>query len=230
MSDETSTDLVQYEEQLKRELAGLKDQVEGPSSNMISCDGKMFKLPDGTKHPGPLIGVVLDFIAINQWWANAFNKNAYTPSDCVAINRILKNLAPDASSPKKQAEACDGCPRNAWNTGANGTGKACKNQRRLIVVPKNFFELPKVQPMTLHVSPTGIKHWDAYVRELAKDLGALPVQVVTEITFDPSVNYPSLMFALEGKHGHLAAAMGLRTKSQELLVKIPDMNKPAVAA
>lgn len=228
MSDETETNaLVAYEEQLKRELAGLKDQVEGPSSNMISTKGKVFTLPDGKASAGPLLCVVLDFIALNQWYSGVYNPNARSPADCLAINRIIKDLAPDASSPKPQSASCEGCPRNAWGTGVNGNGKACKNQRRLVIVPANFFENPKIEPMTIHVSPTGIKHWDKYVRELASDMGAMPVQVITEISFDPAQSYPSLLFSLEGKHGHLGAAMGLRAKYQEMLMKVPDLKRVA---
>lgn len=232
-----NTDLVQYEEQLKRELAQLKDNVEAPSSNRISTKGKVFTLPDGRKSPGPLVAIVLDFIGINQWWQGVYNANVRAPADCFAIDRVLKNLAPPvqvAGQPKivvpskPQAARCEICPKNQWGTGVNGTGKACKNQRRLLIVAPDFDD--KTQPMTLQVSPTGIKHWDKYVRDVASDHGAMPVQMITSISFDPNQSYPTLLFDLfeeQPKHGKLGLAMHLRAKYAEMLYKAPEAKQDA---
>lgn len=229
-----NTDLTQYEEQLRRELAGLRNNVEAPSSNRISTKGKVFTLPGGKSSPGPLVAIVMDFIAINQYWSGVYNANVRSPADCQAINRVLKELRPDpALSPKLQHATCDGCPKNAWGTGATGKGKACKNQRKLLLIAPDFTE--KTEPMTLIVSPTGVKHWDKFVRDLASDHGAMPVQMVTEISFDPNQSYPTLLFKLNEerngepvspKHGKLALAMHLRAKYQELL-QAPETQQEA---
>lgn len=229
-----NTDLVQYEEQLRRELAGLRDQVTAPSSNRITTKGKVFKLPNGQTSPGPLIAIVLDFIAVNQYWAGVYNENQRSPADCQAVNRILKDLRPDpALSPKLQHATCDGCPHDKWGTGPRNVGKACKNQRKLLIVAPDF--TAKTEPMTIMVSPTGIKHWDKYVRDLAAD-GVMPVQMVTEISFDPSKSYPTLLFKLNEerngqpvspKHGQLANAMYLRQKYQEMLVAVESQAEAA---
>lgn len=230
MSDKETNALVQYEEQLKRELAGLRDNVETPSSNRISTKGKLFTMPGGRSDPGPMLAIVLDFIALNQYWSTPYNANTRVPADCQAINRVIKELSPDpALSPKLQHANCKDCPRNQWNTGPNGKGKACKNERKLLLVAPDFNE--KSEPMTLIVSPTGTKHWDKYLRDLASDHGVLPVQVITQIRFDPNQSYPTLLFDLPQdpamqKHGKLALAMHMRGKYQEMLQK----NDPAQEA
>lgn len=233
MSEQEKNALVQYEEQLKRELAGLRNNVEAPSSNRISTKGKLFTLPGGQSSPGPMRVIVLDFIALNQYWSGVYNANVRTPADCQAINKVIKDLAPDpALSPKKQAERCELCAKNKWGTGVRGTGKACKNERKLLIIPPDFTD--KTQPMTLIISPTGIKHWDGYVRDLASDHGALPVQMITDISFDPNQTYPTLLFSLpedvSPKHGRLGEAMHLRAKYAEMLAKIPDPKSEAEAA
>lgn len=219
MSENTS--LVQYEEQLKRELAQLRNNVEAPGSNRISTKGKVFTLPGGKSSPGPLRVIVLDFIGLNQYWSGPYNANQRAPADCQALNRVLKELAPDpALSPKLQHKTCEGCPKNQWNTGANGKGKACKNERKLLIMAPDF--TAQTEPMTIIVSPTGIKHWDKYVRDLASDHGVMPVQVITDISFEPNASYPTLLFELQNKHGRLAEAMHMRGKYQEMLARAPE--------
>lgn len=241
MSEENA--LVQYEEQLKRELAGLRDNVEAPSSNRISTKGKIFKLPDGRTHPGPLLAVVLDFIGINQYWKGVYNPNVRAPADCYAINKVLKDLAPpvrDPQNPKAafvanpQAVRCEICPQNKWGTGVNGKGKACKNQRRMIIVAPDFDE--KSQPMTLQIPPTATTHWDKFVLDVASDGQMMPIQVITEISFDPNKDYPTLLFklheelngvAVSPKHGKLGLAMHLRARYADMLIKTPEAKQDA---
>lgn len=221
-----STAVVNYQEQLRRELAQLSETVEAPSSNKISTKGKTFTLPNQRSSPGPLQVIVLDYIAVNMVYKGAYNPSIKQPPLCWAIGREIKNLAPSKNVPTPQAVDCASCPKNQWGSGAGGRGRACKNQRRLLVIAPDL----KGEPMTLYVSPTGLKAWDSYVRDLAHDHGKLPIQVITSVTFDPQQSYPSLQFSFVDYHGNVEDAIRLRAKYQEIVTREPELKEERDAA
>lgn len=224
-SGSPSTALVNYEEQLRQELGGLARQIEPPSSNKISTKGKLFTLPGGQSSPGPMFVIVLDWAAVNMIYKGGYNPNVRQPPLCWAIGKNLDELKPSAAVKEPQGTDCATCPKNQWQSGANGKGKACKNQRRLIVINSNFTE--GAEPMSLYVSPTGLKGWNAYVKKLGQEQGKLPVQVITEIGFDPQQTYPSLTFKFAEIHGRLNEAMALRALHQDMLMREPDAQQAA---
>lgn len=223
MSEETqsgSTALVNYEEQLRKELGGLSHQIEPPSSNKISTKGKLFTLPGGRNSPGPMSVIVLDWVAVNMVYKGGYNPNVRQPPLCWAIGKNLDELMPSEAVKEPQGTDCTSCPKNAWGSGQGGKGKACKNQRRLLIVPPDF--TPSTDPMSLYVSPTGLKSWNAFVKRLASEQGKLPVQVITKVSFDPQQAYPTLVFEYEAPHGRLNEAMALRALHQDMLLREPD--------
>lgn len=216
----SSTALVNIEEQLRQELGALSRQVEAPSSNKISTKGKVFSLPGGKSGAGPINVVVLDWVAVNMVYKGAYNAKNPSPPVCWAINKNLDELAPSANVKEPQGVDCASCPKNQFGSATTGKGKACKNQRRLLVVPADFNE--STEAMTLYVSPTGLKAWNSYVNKLAKDMGKLPIQVSTLVSFDPNQEYPSLVFDFDQIHANVEVAMKLRARYQDVLVKEPD--------
>lgn len=221
MSEESqSTALVNYEEQLRQELGGLAKQIEPPSSNKISTKGKLFTLPGGKSSPGPMYVIVLDWVAVNMVYKGGYNPNVRQPPLCWAIGKNLDELKPSDAVKEPQGTDCATCPKNAWGSGNGGKGKACKNQRRLLVINPDFKQGD--EPMSLYVSPTGLKSWNAYVKRLAQEQNKLPVQVITEIGFDPQQAYPTLTFSYNAPHGRLNEAMSLRALHQDMLLREPD--------
>lgn len=215
-----STALVSWEEQLKKELGGLSQQLDPPSSNKISTKGKLFTLPGGRNSPGPMQAIVLDWTAVNMVYKGGYNPNVRQPPLCWAIGKNLDELKPSEAVKEPQGTDCASCPKNQWGSANGGKGKACKNQRRLLIIAPDFKEGD--EPMTLYISPTGLKSWNAFVKKLASEHGKLPVQVITSIAFDPQQTYPTLTFAYSAPHGRLNEAMALRALHQDMLMREPD--------
>lgn len=216
-----STALVNYEEQLRQELGALSRQIEAPSGNKISTKGKVFTLPGGKSGPGPISVVVLDWVAVNMIYKGAYNPKAIAPPTCWAINKNLDELKPSATVKVPESIDCATCPKNQFGSAPNGgKGKACKNQRKLLVVPADFTD--KSEAMTLLVSPMGLKSWNSYVNKLSKDMGKLPIQVSTLVTFDANQEYPALVFDFDKIHANVEVAMKLRARYQDVLLKEPE--------
>ncbi len=181
-------------DELAKKLASINDTVGGGTSSRIKTGNKKFVFPDepDEKISGPIPVVILGWISENMYYGGKiYDEKNPEPPVCWALNKEPKLLVPSAKSTDKQADSCQVCPQNEWESGI-GKSKACKNTRKLAIVRAN--STGEDDPIfTLSVSPTGLKEYDGYVRKLAAK-NALPVMVITELSFDEDRQYPSLKF------------------------------------
>ena len=221
----TKKDVISVQDQLKAELAHLKDRVDPPSGYLIGTKGKVFSMPDGSSNNGPMTVVVLDWCTANTYFEGLYNPQNIQPPACFALSNEPAKAAPSNNSPKKQAESCSECPKNAWGSDPQGgKGKACKNTRRLLLAAANSTD--KSPLWIISVSPTGLKHFDKYVNTLA-DAGVHPVEVITSISFEASEAYPTLRFEVLEKHDELNVMWKLKEMGQEILYQEPRLEKAA---
>lgn len=221
---------VDIQEQMKKELQAQSKQLGALPSNKIQLKGKEFTLPDGQKSSGPLECIILDFVWFMVHYPGVYNANNPQQPDCFAVGRPKPDsgeLKPHESVEKPHSGDCASCPKNEWGSAPSGRGKACKNQRRLIIVPPNFTE--STEPMTMYVSPGGLKNFDAYVSRLRNEHGLLPVQAITEVSFDPDQSYPLLRFKFLDQHPRVQEAWALKERSQDLLFRETETQKSEAA-
>src|SRR6185436_18118680 len=102
---------VNYEEELRRELAELRTRVEPPKSNTISTNGKLFTLPTGQTSPGPLRAIILDFVASNVLYKGVYTRNVKQPALCFSIDKQVANMVPSENSPQPMSTNCKACPK-----------------------------------------------------------------------------------------------------------------------
>ncbi len=181
-------------DELAKKLASINDTVGGGTSSRIKTGNKKFIFPDAPddKFAGPLPVVILGWISENMYYGGKiYDEKNPEPPVCWALNAEPKLLVPSAKSTDRQADSCQVCPQNEWESGI-GKSKACKNTRKLAVIRADSTSEDD-QIFTLSVSPTGLKEYDGFVRKLAAK-NALPVMVITELTFDEERQYPSLKF------------------------------------
>ena len=219
----TTKEVLSIQEKLKQELAGLKERVDPPTGFTISTKGKTFTLPDGSQNDGPMSCIILDWVTANIYFAGIYNPNDIKPPVCFSISTIPAAMVPSKKSPKKQHANCKECPKNEYGSGT-GKGKACKNSRRLLIVPANADE--NTQLWIINVSPTGLKHYDKYVNSLA-DIGKHPIEIITEISFDASEAYPSLRFKGQAAHDNLSVLWALKEQGQPILYQEPNVEDKA---
>lgn len=217
-----STALQDIQAKIKQDLAGLKDSVPPPSGRTISTKGKVFTFPSGKTSQGPIEAIILDHRNLNKYYSAAYNPNNLVPPDCFALSKQAVNFVPHPASLKKQAEACKDCPWDEWGSAPNGSkGKACRNTVRLAIVEPDA--TADNEPYILSVSPTGIKSWSALINGLEVK-GVHPIQIVTQIAFDPNQAYPTLVFKPlrpAGEEDRIATFWSIREKAQALLDALP---------
>jgi hypothetical protein len=214
---DTSTNaLLDLQAQLRKELEVQKSTLPAATAGRISVKGKKFSIPGGRSSEGPLSAIILDWRWQRNYFEGSYNPNAIAPPVCSSSNKIEGELTPSPTGSKIQYDgACELCPKNQWGSDVNGKGKACKSSARLAIIPPDAET--DTTPWMLDVAPTGLKGFVNYVNALQNVSGLLPLQIVTDIDFEPSVDYPQLTFSAKGPHEHLATAMNLRAAAQGIL-------------
>lgn len=207
--------------QLKAQAAAMSDKVAPASGNYIRVtQDKHFMLPDGTKTPGPLELVIVEFTSVNKFWEGAYDPKNITPPACFAISTDPKSMAPSANAPIAQASDCQSCPMNQF--GSAGDGKACKNSRVMAVLPP---DADADTPLwLLATSPTANKGFDGYVAGVARTFQMPPVGVVTTVGFDTGSTFAKLTFSDAQPNPNLAEHFARQEEAREMLAVEPDVS------
>lgn len=208
-------------EALMTQAAGIKERIAPAAGNKIVLSKKDgFVLPDGTKTPGPLELVVVDFLTYHAFYETNYDPNNITPPGCFAIGTDPRNMTPSANSPNAQSDSCQGCPMNEF--GSSGNGKACGNTRLLAVLPPDA--TADIPLWKLAVSPTALKGFDGYVANVARVFGVPPVGVVTTVSLNENTEYPQLLFSNPQENPNLEVHFARQGEAREMLMTEPDVS------
>lgn len=178
-------------------IDGVQERIGKPGGDQIRTNNQMeFEMPDGTKSADPIHVVVIDFTNFNALYEGRYDPQNPTPPICFSLGEKLEQMVPHADALEPQSDKCSTCPMNQF--GSAGNGKACKNTRKLAVVPRDALEDPENETLyTLAASPTAIKSFDKYTAALVGKR-VMPFMVETEVSLDPNRDYPTMMFAAKG--------------------------------
>lgn len=235
-----STSVVKWDEELARQAevaAGMEANTGG---------GQFFGLKSGvlTWQDAPLPNnqmavVILDSILENVFYEGAYDPDVPQGPTCFAFGREEKTLAPhqlvlDGSNQMCGASGlCDGCEMNEFGSADVGRGKACRNTRRLAMIPAGtfnaagkleliddveHFEATAIGFMKLPVM--SVKGYASFVKQVAGALKRPPFGIVTKVkvipdaksqfrvTFEPIMNLPDdVMGAIMARHEEAMATI-----------------------
>lgn len=211
--------IVSIKEQLAAQAAAMNERVQPASGNRIRTKAGKFILPDGNEAESLQL-VIVDFVSMNSFYPGKFDPKNIQPPSCFAIGSNPKALVPSDNSPDKQSDSCAGCPMNEF--GSSGEGKACKNGRRLAVLPPDAEAGTEL--WTLDVPPTALKNFDGYVSSVARNFQMPPVGVVTTVTLDPTVDYAKPAFADPQPNDNLGLCFSRQEEARQLLAAEPDVS------
>lgn len=217
----TSGNIVSIQEALKAQAAGMGERTAPASGSAIRVtQDKQFVLPDGTKTPGPLQLVIVDFIAKNAFYQGKFDPKNITPPACFALGQNPLKMVPSANAPLGQSVDCTSCPNNQF--GSDGDGKACKNCRVLAVLPPDADENTPL--WTLATSPTANKGFDGFVSSVARVFEMPPVGVVATVGFDENQTYAKLVFSDPQPNANVAVHFARQAEAKAMLAVEPDVS------
>lgn len=182
---------------LKDAAAKQTEEVGGNSGSFLSIRNKEFSLSNNTL--GQEIDVVIMATAfVNAYYDKPYNQNKLSPPGCFATSIKELDLVPHANSPIPQGENCDTCHNNEWGSSATGSGKACKNGIRLVVLAySSDGKVDEDNPAILTLPPTSIKPWNSYAKKIIS-AGVPTSAVITTLGFKKDMQYPVLTFSNKG--------------------------------
>lgn len=212
---------------MANDIASFQNRLAAPTGNRIAVtQDRKFRAPGGDKFDR-IAGVVVDFIAKKAWYPNPYDKDNIVPPHCFGLGFVAHSaMEPSENSPERQCETCATCPKNAFGSAENGKGKACKDSYVLALLGPNADEEEGSPLMTLEISATGIKPFEKYVRDLARETNKAPYAFVTEFSMDDTVDYASVRcgFPTEASPALIDMALSRREEAAALLSTEPDVS------
>lgn len=239
----TGTAMVKWDE----ELAKYADQSEAQEDTAQGGGGmKYFSLKSGVLSfddnviPGNKMGVIiLDSMFEHAYYEGKFDPNNPAPPTCFALGRDEGELAPHKTvfdHDQAQNDTCAGCPMNEFGSADTGRGKACKNVRRLALIPAGTFAKNgefKFIDDDEHYADTGLAFlkvpvtstpaFKAYTKQIAQSLRKPLFAVATEISLVPDAkNQFAVKFsALEEVPMELLDTIFKRVEEAKALIDTP---------
>lgn len=184
--------MVSWSEELAKRAqsaAAIEENV-GSGGAFISLKGGQMSFNGATVPGNKMNVVVLDHILEYTYYADGYDSDNPQPPDAYALGRDENTLRwHENSIPKYAGELCKDSDINQWGSAEKGKGKACKNQRRLALLPEDEAgdaeTIEEATPAFLRIPVTSVKGWAGYVRQLEKTLQRPPLGVITEISVVP---------------------------------------------
>lgn len=246
----TGTDMVQWDEELAKYAAESVASEANSSSGLksFSTQAGVLSFDDSPMPNNQMAVIVLDHILENTFYLEPFDSDNPTPPDAYALGRDDKTIRwsddsiaelPDGE--KIAGELCKDSSINQFGSAETGRGKACRNIRRLLVIPAGTFNkqgqftliededhYSEAAPAFLKVSPTSTPNWSLYVKQLAGSLNKPPFAVATliKIVPDKKTQFKITFEALEEMPMELMEVLVRRHKeASELIMQPYNMEK-----
>lgn len=219
----STTNVVAIQDAARAIAASISERImPGGGPKILLKKDKTFVLPDGTKTPGPLELVIVDFVTTHNFYDTKFDEKNPMPPGCFAVGTNPKQMFPIKASPNIQNDNCQDCPLNAFGSDG-GNGKVCRNGRKLAVLPP---DADADTPLwIIEVSPTAIRGFDGYVAAVVRAFGMAPFAVVTTVSMNEASEYQQLVFSDPKPNDNLGVAHARLEEARALLVTEPDFSR-----
>lgn len=236
-----STALTKWDEELAKEAeiaAGAEASAGG--GQFFSTRGGQLSWQDAPLPNNEMAVVILDAIFENVFYEGRYDPDAPQAPTCFAFAREEADLAPhkvvlDAGQ-AQSLDGCKDCEHNEWGSADTGRGKACRNTRRLAMVPagqfnrngdfelfddEDHYATTAIGFMKLPV--TSIKGYANFVKQVAGALKRPPFGIITRVAVvpDAKTQFKVVFEALEKVPDELMGAIMKRREEVMATIDFP---------
>lgn len=170
---------------------------ERPAISKISLQAGVISYAGAPVTNNELEAVILTAGYRNVFYASRFDQNNIKNPNCFALSETDEDMAPHENVIEPEHATCAGCPRNEWGSDPNGgRGKACKQSRRLVLMPATAIDegAEKVKTAELAVMDlpvTSVKNYSHMVNALSASAGVPTWAAVVKIGIvrDPKTQF-----------------------------------------
>lgn len=195
-----TTALANWDEELAKqaEVAAAVEANAG-GGQFFSLAGGKLSFNDAPMKDNKMAVIILDTIFENTYYEGRYDPTIPQAPICYAFGRDEKVMEPhklvvQASNQQCGASGqCAGCELNEWGSSDVGRGKACRNSRRLALIPagnfnghkfeliedESHFEVASIAYMRLPV--TSVKGYASFVKSAAGALKRPPHGIITKV-------------------------------------------------
>ena len=234
-----TTALSNWDEELAKQAQIAAGMEEGVAT------GQFFSVKAGvlTWNDAPIKGnemgvIILDSILENTYYDKEYDPTNPSAPHCFAFGRDDKTMSPHkivVEAGYQQHATCAGCPMNEFGTADKGRGKACKNTRRLSMIPGGTIlkdgtfeeaDLDTIESAAagfMKLPVTSVRAYAAYVKTLSATIKRPPFGVFTRVSVvpDPKTQF-QITFELLGKvPNELMEVVLRRHKEAQSLIDFP---------
>lgn len=176
--------VVNWRENLAK-LAKVAASVEHTGGNKIETTDGILAYR-GTPFPGNKVPLVVltsaEFRAYFDTPWDPDSKSFHAPP-CFSLCAPGGKAVPHENSARPQHGQCVGCKWDAFGTASNRKGKACREKRRLIVIPEGgLVDVAKAEFAYLEVPVTSVPNFKKYVKDLEALHHVPTFAAVTEVS------------------------------------------------
>ena len=198
-----STELANWDEELAREAAAAAaTEANAGGSEFFSLKAGVLSFGGNNLDGNQMAAVIVDSTFENVYYEGDYDPDNPQPPMCFAFARDESELAPHPTvveAGNAQHETCKGCPHNEWGSADKGRGKACRNTRRLALLPAGTFKGPHKDQLEvadedyfekapfgmLRLPVTSVKPYANFVKQVAGVLRRPPYSIITRIHVVP---------------------------------------------
>lgn len=199
-----TTAVAKWDEELARQAelaAGMENSTA--TGQFFGLKSGVLSFNDAPLPNNEMAVIVLDAVLENVYYEGKYDPDSPQSPMCFAFGRDEKTMAPHkivVEASKQQCGAsglCSGCEMNEFGTAEVGRGKACRNTRRLAMIPAGTLENGKFKPFTdeehfesasiafMKLPVTSVKGYAAYVKQVAGALKRPPHAIFTKVKVVP---------------------------------------------
>lgn len=164
---------------------------ERPAISKISLKSGVMSY-GGTAMPNNKVEAVILVAGYrNAYYAGRFDSNNIVNPNCFALSESDEGMVPHENVREPENATCDGCPKSAWGSDPNGgRGKACKQSRRLVLIPANVLEegpekIKTAELAIMDMPVTSVKNYSQFVNTLSVSANVPTYAAVVQISVVP---------------------------------------------
>jgi len=198
--------------------------VETPSIANVSFRSGVLSI-GGQPQPGNTLEcIVVETAFERSLYDGPFDPNRIKNPICFALKEATKEddagMSPHENSLHPQNETCSGCPMNEWGSAGEGRrGKACKEVRRLALIPadklENVDDIRSAELAMAKIPVTSVSNWSNYVHHVSAVHSVPYWAVVTKISVQPHIkNQFEVLFEVVDGVDDVEALTALKAKRQ----------------
>lgn len=228
----TKEDVAAWEQAMANHAKEDAERIGSGEGGSLSIRNSRFKYMGEDLGGDSINLIVLDFVHARRYYEGEFDEDDVTPPSCAATNLDGKNMVPFDNVPNKQSDECNSCWANQWGSDERrARAKACKSGRRLICIPagEDYMEDPDPDLVRLRLPVKSARPWDDYIAKLTATTGYPCFGVITEVSFDRTVDYPKLKFKAVGQvdPSYGKVVLAARERARQQLLAAPDFSATA---